>query len=591
MLNKLLKTTLICLMFLFLSLNSSDADVPDTVTNVLSGLTTAKYYMDMADKNYDDVRFVMQKLINDWSINQDKVRKGRTVQLLSGGATLVSACVAVASGGSLAPAAYGVYVTSYYGNSTTRTAIASAAYLTTMEVVMNDLSLALWDVSTAYSGGFFPEYQNGVVIDYVPIKGYAAWYDEYLHAWAGHELVRFEQDSDGNYIRSAVYDSAQKIEEHYSLTGWYHKTVTRPSPSDMNHNIGKELLYKHYNSPDDVHNPNSYYWTTVGFPYAFECEGPCTYMFESPHEALKSHILVCGNDHHAVAFEIDGCGREYYKCPGHDVPVFHNIFRCTKHDKKFKDGDRVNVYCGKQFRPCTNYKIINGEDSSVVSPSGHCTKFFGAGNPGVHDHSSSDEPSSWETAYTDESNLVTDGENAPTLPSSENPGATPTDVAYTCGIHSGPAESESSDHKTTISGWSGSFYECQPHTNFACGHTDLIANATYHALQASCSLTNANGDSCALTNSYACQSHTCVYSCGRSGCSETVSSSTEHSATCASGHSYWTCKPSDVSLHRTRTCRLSTCGKSWERCSTPGGTPLCDDPGRRSRGLPCWKKE
>ena len=93
----------------------------------------------------------------------------------------------------------------------------------------------------------------------------------------------------------------------------------------------------------------------------------------------------------------------------------------------------------------------------------------------------------------------------------------------------------------------------------------------------------------ACDKKYACQPHTCVYSCGRSGCTQTVSSSTQHSATCASGHSYWTCKSSDVSLHKTRTCRK--CSKSWERCSTVGGTPLCDDPWRRSRGLPCWKKE
>ena len=146
---------------------------------------------------------------------------------------------------------------------------------------------------------------------------------------------------------------------------------------------------------------------------------------------------------------------------------------------------------------------------------------------------------------------------------------------------------------TEISGWSGPFYECQPHTTYPCGHTDPTANAAYHAPK-TCTQTNAQGDSCEATGLYECQSHTCVYpaptiSCGRSGCSQTVSSSTQHSATCASGHSYWTCKSSDVSLHRTRTCRK--CSKSWERCSTVGGTPLCDDPWRRSRGLPCWKKE
>ena len=167
--------------------------------------------------------------------------------------------------------------------------------------------------------------------------------------------------------------------------------------------------------------------------------------------------------------------------------------------------------------------------------------------------------------------------------------------------HAGYACQISSDHKTEISGWSGPFYECQPHITFSCGHTDLQVDWAYHAygtfpcgisthagylctaaaasdalnhtLQASCLLTNANGDSCTLTNFYACQPHTCVYSCGRSGCSQTVSSSTQHSATCASGHSYWTCKPSDVHLHKTRTCIRSGCGQSWLLCTS--GKPNC----------------
>ena len=169
-----------------------------------------------------------------------------------------------------------------------------------------------------------------------------------------------------------------------------------------------------------------------------------------------------------------------------------------------------------------------------------------------------------------------------------------TTVTYTCGIHSGASSGESSDHKTTISGWSGSFYECQPHTNFSCGHTDLFANAAYHAPRSSCTQTNANGQSCTVTNFYDCAQHTHVYpaptiSCGRSGCTQTVSSSTQHSATCASGHSYWTCKPSDVKRHITRTCRFSECGKSWQRCMTGGVTPICDKPWRKQNGLRCWQ--
>lgn len=43
------------------------------------------------------------------------------------------------------------------------------------------------------------------------------------------------------------------------------------------------------------------------------------------------------------------------------------------------------------------------------------------------------------------------------------PTITPSTITYTCRIHSGAASSESSDHSTSISGYSGSFYECQAH--------------------------------------------------------------------------------------------------------------------------------
>lgn len=180
-------------------------------------------------------------------------------------------------------------------------------------------------------------------------------------------------------------------------------------------------------------------------------------------------------------------------------------------------------------------------------------------------------------------------------------------AGYTCQI--------SSDHNTAMSGWSGSFYECRPHTTFPCGHTDPNANSAYHAQPTSCfisghfvcdSLTHVEEQCTNVSNGVRCTykfwrclhpnvpsygpSHTCDYpvSCGRSACTQTVTSSTQHSATCASGHSYWTCNPSEVYHHITRTCKYSACGKSWERCSTVGGTPICDLPWRKSKGWSCW---
>ena len=107
-----------------------------------------------------------------------------------------------------------------------------------------------------------------------------------------------------------------------------------------------------------------------------------------------------------------------------------------------------------------------------------------------------------------------------------------------------------------------------------------------HSLQSSCSSSNANG-TCTVTSFYACQSHTHVYPppppptvrCGRSACTASVSSSTEHqSSPCAAGDTYYTCNPNvNVSQwqnrHRVRTCRRSGCGNTWQLCQS--STPSC----------------
>ena len=109
-----------------------------------------------------------------------------------------------------------------------------------------------------------------------------------------------------------------------------------------------------------------------------------------------------------------------------------------------------------------------------------------------------------------------------------------TTISYACGVHSGDPSDVSShewgsalcaitshanyiclidqDHSRMITGYSGSFYECQPHQTDACGHTDPTANAAYHAPQpASCSVLDAYWQSCRETQSYVCGVHTHDY--------------------------------------------------------------------------------
>ena len=87
-------------------------------------------------------------------------------------------------------------------------------------------------------------------------------------------------------------------------------------------------------------------------------------------------------------------------------------------------------------------------------------------------------------------------------------------------------------------------YACQYHWHDfptpitgPCGHIYGIHVKSSHARQASCPETNSNGDSCTVTDFYACQTHTHQYpapttvACGGNawtGCTEQVSSESEH---------------------------------------------------------------
>ena len=121
-------------------------------------------------------------------------------------------------------------------------------------------------------------------------------------------------------------------------------------------------------------------------------------------------------------------------------------------------------------------------------------------------------------------------------------------------------------------------------TYHACGEHETSVSGD-HSLQASCTSTDSNGNTCTVTSFYACDSHTHSYpsppptvSCGRSACTASVSSSTEHRVgpCSACGGSYWSCGKYGSyweNQHRVRTCRRSGCGNTWQRCVS--STPDC----------------
>ena len=446
---------------------------------------TREKEVERSEENYDAVYDVMTTLIGDYAANETAIKRGNAVTLIAFGGAAVSACVAVISGGSLAPAAYAAFVGAYNSSQTAQRHPKSAEYLAAMEMTMTALDNAMYDMNAAYHGGFLSVYgANGVVVDYQLTIGYAAQYKAYMKKAADHGLIRLTApnsvlDADG--LNTSVNVQSKD-------SGYYHEGAT--SHSDFDHGFLKELLYKHYDGSESVPLLTSYTWDTHALPHDKPCKGPCDVMFRSPHEASTAHIEVCGEDHYLVGHSLDGCGRTYYNCPGGlNVPFEHDVLPCTRYNEVRKNGENVKEYCGVLHRFCTTLYWSEETLYTSVTPSGRCAKRFPRMSVTVDSHLYV------ESQADEEANA---GETTPT-PTMHACGIHDASVSgdhssgtYTCSVHSGSLCQQSSDHQTTITGYSGAFYECIPHTTGLCGHTYKILNASVH-VKVQCPDTNAQG--------------------------------------------------------------------------------------------------
>ncbi|MDE0482872.1 MAG: hypothetical protein OXI67_09860 [Candidatus Poribacteria bacterium] len=307
-----------------------------------------------------------------------------------------------------------------------------------------------------------------------------------------------------------------------------------------------------------------------------KCKGTnCNDMFATYYEAFSTHRQKCGKEETQSISDLlailsigdttglawrqtrailakrsveDGCGDDWYSCDSDHATqeASHRVRTCKIEIPQSSGGTKT---CGDSFRRCMEHKKDHDESTILNRKTVH-----------------SDTPDSTTTETT---------QNEFQQPT---PTPAPTPSYHTCGVH-----------ETSVSG---------THSAAGCGVSGhYVCDGSDHSLQASCTVTNASGQSCTVTSFYACQSHTHVYpappaiSCGRSGCTETVSSSTAHQVTCSAGHQYWSCGQYatwHANHHRTRTCRFGKCGQSWQRCSRPSSapTPMCADPTRS--GQRCW---
>ena len=352
----------------------------------------------------------------------------------------------------------------------------------------------------------------------------------------------------------------------------------------------RELFYaeyarrwRHVNSESNPVPPRTNKGTLesmqVGIPMlGADCNNACgTFYYDSLHieyysgfsggipTSLGSIPTYAKSYHHTSCTGTASCSDGYWTCDGIESggTARHLLRTCKIQGRQWNSGTSSydTVTCNMEYRNCDN-------------PGGRCFNGSSAGNQ-PHNDNPPYPPSSGGTPPS-AGNPPSGGGSNPPSGGGSNPAPTPS--YHACG-----------DHETSVSG--------------------------DHSLQASCSSTDSNGNSCTVTNFYACGSHTHSYpappptptptpppeptptppspttvACGAAGwtgCTASVSSSTEHRVPSCSGcgSTYWTCS-TFASNHTTlKTCRYSECGQTWQKCAS---APVCNKPYRKQNGLKCW---
>lgn len=545
-------------------------------------------YMGIVVGSYNQLYGTMNTLINEWKANKKAIKKGNQAALSGTAVAVVSGAAAVtaavASGGSLAPAVAPVAFSAYLAlqEAMSANSVDPQKLIEAMDTVLSAMDAALTDVNTAYSMGgtlVLPKIDpntfkvrtnsNGTVVTMeATVDGYSNDYRTYLTSGATHLGVDY----------MTLFDEVQKNAGEVG-----------------SHTFSVVSTYRHWPVKPEV--PGHYTWKTYGLPSDYECDGPCTDKFRSPHEALTAHQVTCGDgtvqdvddefsqiidkydkygpplDPNDMIYSIQdildkrsvaqGCGRSYYKCPSrldHKAVQKHKERTCTKGytDKTGKSGDcRDSKGNRTKFRKCMGHSRDHDESDWWNGAGQHSDK----GDSDETAQNPSTSPPSMH-ACGSHATTVSGDHSQITPPCGDSSHANI--VLYACqtGI----------THATQITGYNGTFYECQPHQTFACGHTDLTSNSYTHRSE-TCP-TNSNGQACSSGSYYACQSHTHVYptpavTCARKACGATVSNRLEHRVNCdkCKGH-YWTCIAGATYNHTTTfTCRRKNCGVTFTGCT------------------------
>lgn len=246
----------------------------------------------------------------------------------------------------------------------------------------------------------------------------------------------------------------------------------------------------------------------------------CKETYYTPTEAFEDHRVSC-KDYKTSSYT-SYCGEfPWYSCDAnHDMKSDkHKVRTCTK---TYTAANGDTSPCGWEYKKCR----FDLRDHNKSDWYGGKTMHSDVANP----IASNDD---------DDDDTASNPPSTPTTPSTPDPTPDPPSPTYhACGIH-----------ETTVSG--------------------------DHSIQASCSLHSKNGQSCTVSNFYACQTHTPEYP-------------PPPSVSCTNGHTYDPSKRWQVNKHKTRTCRF--CSQQWETCGS-GRPSACNDSKRRKNNKGCWAKD
>lgn len=465
---------------------------------------------------YHAIRSGMETLISDWNRNQTAIQNNNTVTLIAAGGVIVSGAVAIATAGSLYPAAYLATVTALKTmSSTADTTAKSTEYTTSMSTMLTLMDKARANVDAAYSGGDLID-QNGTV----PTIGYDATYDQYMAMGSGHV--------EGYPTADALAASVKGGK----LKGYFHSAMhAGDTQSNEDHVFGAYWPLSHWQVKPDL-------------PEKYSCDGPCSDKFRTPYDAFTAHMSKCGSGTAVNPWSSsfistlanrtvnEGCGRYYYDCPS--VPdTEHKVLRCTK---DYTESDGTRRTCRDRFRKCMYHKIVHNHRALIKIKSLH------SASGGVDDSTSE---------------VVDNSPNCDLCTGSCS--ACP--ITYACGNHSG-SPSDSNGHRLIpATSWS---LHCTTHSFYACDPAN-------HAMTI-CTVTDSNGNTCTFGYSSPCESHTHVFPnpnlCPRSGCNTTItaSNSADHAlvpctgqSSKVCGQSYYACDPNGANNHAWLVCTRNSC--------------------------------